>query len=180
MYGNISCLFCLKMLYILFRSIFIKAKNERLLSVLNELTDGLKIYGLLYEIRKHPNIFKNVFCCNDNLFQWHFREFQKWLKPNFTPEGSNRKSVEVATLKHFLDFFEQCFNDGKCFLVKSSLLLAVTKFIMTKPYLQLIIIKITKLRLQISQIMHRVKIWGGGLQDLTRMRNLAIRLYVKP
>eukprot|EP00794_Sanderia_malayensis_P020690 gene20690-22727_t len=95
------------------KSVFIKAKIEPQLTVLSEFLSGLKTYGLLDVIKEKPHLFQNVFCKND-MFEWDFEEFQKLLKPDFSPEGSNRKSTEISTLKHFLDFVEQCFNDQMC------------------------------------------------------------------
>jgi len=54
---------------------------------------------------------KLVFCHNEN-FKWKYDEFISIMDPNFSPDGSNKKVIEISTYKAFIDVIDYCFNDG--------------------------------------------------------------------
>lgn len=91
---------------------FIKFKVEPMLSMLNEVIAGLSCYNLISVMREQPLLFEHVFCISKD-FQWKLDSFVSCLRPQFGELGSNKRTSEVATYKAFLDFVEECFEDGK-------------------------------------------------------------------
>jgi len=94
------------------RSMFIKSKIEPIMAVINEITAGLNCFNVLDIIKNNKDVFKFVFCPSD-IFNWKHEAFVQMLDPSFSEEGCNKKQKEISSYKHFLDFIEGCFKDGR-------------------------------------------------------------------
>ena len=88
-----------------------KSKLQPALPILNQLLEGLKLYGLLDVVRSNPIVFRYVFCPN-NVFSWTFEKLEECLCPEFSSDGSNLKSKEVDCYKVFMDSLESFFYES--------------------------------------------------------------------
>ena len=91
---------------------FIKEKTE-ILNLVNQITEGMKMYDALPIIRSNKEIFRPVFTTS-NLFNWTYESVYQMLAPDYRGEvGSNKRKMEIDTYKVFLGFLEAAFKDGK-------------------------------------------------------------------
>ena len=67
---------------------------------------------MLNLMKDQPEVFRPLFC-KDEMFIWNFETFKSCISGQFSEDGSNAKSKEVAVFKMFVDFVEYCFFDGK-------------------------------------------------------------------
>ena len=103
--------------FLSFRSIFLKEKLLPVIPAVQQITDGLKTFGLLSKIKDHSPIFKPVFCGSEEL-KWNFDIVEEMFLPSFSEAGSNKKELEVDCYKAFLDGLEMLYH-SKCIAIKS-------------------------------------------------------------
>ena len=78
---------------------------------LQQLVEGLNLYGLLEIVRSNSVVFKYVFCKN-KLMEWTFDKLDELFVPNYGSDGSTRKSNEINTFKAFMDLLEYSYEEG--------------------------------------------------------------------
>ena len=88
---------------------FVIGKNR---SVLEQFKEGLLTLDVLHLMKKHPNLFEEVFCYRekpltsvivDNIFT-----------PCFSEEGTRQREQEELIIIHWRDYLEEC--QGKHFI----------------------------------------------------------------
>lgn len=93
------------------RSIMLKAKLQPVMLVLDQVTEGLRLYGILHTVRSQPDLFEYVFCTNKNL-EWTYEKFEKFAVPVYSEHGSSKKVLEIDTFQCFMGFMELLFYEG--------------------------------------------------------------------
>ena len=78
---------------------------------LQEIVDGMQQFNLIGRMTDHPSIFRPLFCKGDAL-KWTVDIVEGLLKPKFSIEGTNARSVEFDTYKASIDVLEQCSYSG--------------------------------------------------------------------
>ena len=96
-----------------YRSLILKLKVQPVVLQLDQMVDGLKLYGLLDEIRKYADLYIFVFCPNNN-YNWTFAQFEEFTEPQYSERGSSDKLLEVDTFVALMDAMECIFYEGKC------------------------------------------------------------------
>jgi hypothetical protein len=79
--------------------------------MLKELEDGLQLYGLLCEMRKHPAAFKPIFTASSS-FDMTADDFLQRLVVHFSEQQLLRMKEE-DTFKHFTDFIQALYYEGE-------------------------------------------------------------------
>ena len=67
-------------------------------------------------IKHNVEVLRPVFT-KIGTFTWHYDTFVQSLKPKYSEDGSNKKTLEVTTYKAFLDVVEYSFNAGSYILL---------------------------------------------------------------
>lgn len=98
------------------RSIMLKAKLQPVMLVLDQVTEGLRLYGILHTVRSQPDLFEYVFCTNKNL-EWTYEKFEKFAVPVYSEHGSSKKVLEIDTFQCFMGFMELLFYEVILFLL---------------------------------------------------------------
>ena len=99
------------LMLILFRSIFMKEKLQHALPSLQQLVEGLELFGLLSKIRSNHNLFHCVFCPNEDL-QWTFEKLEDIFQPKYHIDGSSLRAREIDTFKALSDALEAIYHGG--------------------------------------------------------------------
>ena len=94
-----------------FRSIFMKEILQDVIPSMQQIVDGLELYGLLKLIRENENIFYYAFCPNDEL-NWTFDKVEELLVPIYSNAGSSKKAQEINTFKALVECLESCYEEG--------------------------------------------------------------------
>ena len=93
------------------RSLVLKETLLPLLPPLDQIKEGLKLYGLLDLMKAEQQLFKIVFVEN-NILQWTFEKFEDFVEAVYSEHGTSQKNIEINVFKAFLDAMESFFYDG--------------------------------------------------------------------
>lgn len=77
--------------------------------MLDQISCGLQLFGILDSIKKHQQLLEPVFT-DSSFFKPSADTFLGNMLGNFSEQGSNAKLVEIDIYKYFTDFIE----DGEC------------------------------------------------------------------
>ena len=81
---------------------------------MEQITNGMQLYGMLEHLRSTPWLSMKLFNIQDEAcLSWTFEEFSNSIFAEYSAEGSNRRMKEIDVFKLFLDTMELVFNDGK-------------------------------------------------------------------
>lgn len=80
--------------------------------MINQVKEGLAVYGVLDAIQNEPELFKPVFVPGE-MFIVTSEEFLDELTVTYS-EKQQEKIAEENTFKHFCDFVEHLYHVGKC------------------------------------------------------------------
>ena len=78
---------------------------------LDQLKEGLKLYGLLNLAKENSSIFCYVFV-DSSILSWTYDKFEEFVEPEFSEHGSSQKHLEVTVFKAFMDAMECIFLEG--------------------------------------------------------------------
>ena len=95
-------------LYFGFRSFYYKQEVEPKLPALQQIAAGLKLRGLLEKMWANPEVFKTYFVIGSN--EITLKVLYHAIEVEYSPDGSNKQSIELDVYKHFCDFFEYSYH----------------------------------------------------------------------
>ena len=98
------------------RSLVLKETLLPLLPPLDQIKEGLKLYGLLDLMKAEQQLFKIVFVEN-NVLQWTFEKFEDFVEALCSEHGTSQKNIEINVFKAFLDAMESFFYKVRKFLL---------------------------------------------------------------
>jgi hypothetical protein len=81
--------------------------------MLDQISYGLQLFGILDSMKKNPQLLEPVFNTASSFFKPNADTFLGNMMGNFSEHGSNVKMVEVDVYKYFTDFIEDCECSGK-------------------------------------------------------------------
>ena len=93
------------------RSLVLKETLLPLLPPLDQIKEGLKLYGLLDLMKAEQQLFKIAFVEN-NILQWTFEKFEDFVEAVYSEHGTSQKNFEINVFKAFLDAMESFFYEG--------------------------------------------------------------------
>ena len=93
------------------RTLFMRYVLHKVVPFLCEMADGLRYHGVLQKMSDNPNTFEPIFVPGKSL-EWTFENVEEVLDPNYSVDGSNKKSSEINTFKCLLDAVEQLYHSG--------------------------------------------------------------------
>ena len=99
-----------------FRSIFMRERLQDAIPCLQQMVEGLELYGLLDIIRANADVFRVVFCPNKWL-DWTFEKLEELFVPVYSTDGSSSKVLEINSFKALIDAVEICYEEGTCIFV---------------------------------------------------------------
>jgi len=91
------------------KSIYYKLYVEPSIPAIEQLREGMDIYGFADVLHNNPTSFRECFVFNDKNLD--IDDFLNLLDPQYSPTGSNRREKELLIYKHFCDMVDECYND---------------------------------------------------------------------
>ena len=89
-----------------------KVELQSAMPSLQQLVEGLEIYGLLDVIRSQPDVLRYAFTPNKDL-DWVFETLENDMSPLYSNDGSSQKSLEINSFKALTDAMEQMYFGKK-------------------------------------------------------------------
>eukprot|EP00794_Sanderia_malayensis_P010442 gene10442-11535_t len=80
-----------------------KVVMEPILPMIKQLQEGSDTLGVLQAARKCHEVFKSVFTPLNDIFKIRANDFLDNVVVDYSPDGSNRKEMEINTYKSFTD-----------------------------------------------------------------------------
>ena len=84
--------------------------------MLDQMIEGLRSFGVLECIKKHPDLLQPVFT-KSSIFSVNAETFLESMQGEFSEPGSNTKEAEVNMYKFFVDYIEDCECSGKFYQI---------------------------------------------------------------
>ena len=94
-----------------FRSIYFKEQVAPFTAPLQQLVNGLETYGIFDLMKQNKEEFKTILVIN-YLLTWSVNAFHDLIKPEYSSSESSRKTLEINTMKAFVDATESVFYEG--------------------------------------------------------------------
>ena len=95
-------------------SICYKAIMEPIFPMVQQIKDGLSLFGLLNAIREDNRLFEVLFTpVKSSIFEIKPDDFSDSLEYDYSEMGSNKRELEIKTTKCFMDLIEEMGNDGE-------------------------------------------------------------------
>ena len=103
---QLNCFLC--------RSIYLQSVILPASPAIQQLTDGISLFGILSAAREKPALYEVLFTANkDTVFKWSFEDFQEEFQANYSDVGSIKHTAEIDCHKAFIDAMEEIFHNGK-------------------------------------------------------------------
>lgn len=102
---------CTSILFYFIRSLLLKSCLEPKIPMIEQLAQGLSLFGILDVMRKHSSQVANVFT-PEGWSDITCDEFMQLLHPDFSEDGTRMKELEINVFKHFADFITSLQYDG--------------------------------------------------------------------
>ena len=80
--------------------------------MLDQISEGLRSFGILDCIKQNAKLLKHVFT-NSTTFKVQAEIFLENIVGDFSETGSNCKEVEINIFKYFCEYVEDCEDTGK-------------------------------------------------------------------
>ena len=94
------------------RSLLLKSFLEPKIAMIEQMAQGLSLFGVLDMMRKHSSLLTSVFTFEG----WHditSEELIHLMVPQYSDEGTKMKDWEINVFKHLMDFITSLQYAGK-------------------------------------------------------------------
>lgn len=94
------------------RSLLLKSFLEPKIAMIEQMAQGLSLFGVLDMMRKHSSLLASVFTFEG----WHditSEELIHLMVPQYSDEGTKMKNLEINVFKHLMDFITSLQYAGK-------------------------------------------------------------------
>lgn len=94
------------------RSLLLKSFLEPKRAMIEQMAQGLSLFGVLDMMRKHRSLLASVFTFE----RWHditSEELIHLMVPQYSDEGTKMKDLEINVFKHSMDFITSLQYAGK-------------------------------------------------------------------
>ena len=94
------------------RSLLLKSFLEPKRAMIEQMAQGLSLFGVLDMMRKHRSLLASVFTFE----RWHdvtSEELIHLMVPQYSDEGTKMKDLEINVFKHLMDFITSLQYGGK-------------------------------------------------------------------
>lgn len=100
----------------IYRSIYLQSVILPASPAIQQLSDGIAMFGILAAAHKKPALYEVLFTASkDKVFKWSFEDFLDEFQANYSDIGSIKHTAEVDCHKAFIDAMEEIFHSGKYF-----------------------------------------------------------------
>ena len=101
-----------------YRSIYLQSVILPASPAIQQLTDGIALFGILSAARAKPALYELLFTASkDTVFKWSFEDFMEEFQANYSEVGSIKHTAEVDCHKAFIDAMEEIFHNGKYLVI---------------------------------------------------------------